>query len=73
VKAGHNVVKANGNGRDIFNVEMVMTNNRGPIPATYEELVEVIRTEKTKTHLLQRPLDHAIDWEPNHKFQHKQK
>jgi len=48
-------------------MEMVITDDGGHIPAQYQELVEVISREKAETLPPRRPIDPAIDLEPNYK------
>ena len=47
---------------------MVTTHDRVRIPAHYQELVEVFSEEKAKTLPPHRPIDHAIDLEPDYKL-----
>jgi hypothetical protein len=54
-------------GTDIENVEMVMTDDRGRIPAQYQDFVEVFSKVKVEALPPDRPTDHVIDLEPSYK------
>jgi len=55
-------------GIDIENAEMVMTDDRGRIPAQYQNCVEVFSKVTAETLPRHRPSDHAIDLEPGYKL-----
>jgi hypothetical protein len=55
-------------GIDVENAEMVMTDDESPIPAQYQDFVEVFSKVKAETLPLHRPTDHAINLEPGNKL-----
>ena len=61
----HNTMLTRRMGRrtDIVNVQMIMKDDAGCIPARYQQLVEVFINVKTEALLPQRPIDHAINLE----------
>jgi hypothetical protein len=58
-------------GTDTENAKMVMTDDRGRIPAQYQDFVEVFSKVKAKTLPPHRPTDHAIDPESGYKLPYR--
>jgi hypothetical protein len=55
-------------GTETDNMEMVTTDDRGRIPAKYQEFVEVFNMETAETLPPHRLLDHPNDLEPDSKL-----
>jgi hypothetical protein len=55
-------------GIDLENVEMVMTDDGGHIPARYQDFAEIFSKVKTDTLPPHTPTDHGMDLEPGYKL-----
>jgi hypothetical protein len=58
-------------GTDTENAKMVMTDDRGCIPAQYQDFVEVFSKVKAETLPPHRPTEHAIDLESGYKLPYR--